>query len=198
MPLPPLTRRWSKRRFTADDGVAFDAFYRAHATRILRFFAHQTLDAEAALDLTAETFALAFEHRDRLRAESEREALSWVYGIAEHQLSRFKRRAATERRALDRLGIQAPRPDDEDYRRIEELAGSHDLRSAVATGVDSLPAEQRAAVQLRLVEELPYQEVAARLDISEQAARARVSRALRALAARPDTQAATTAGGDAS
>ena len=187
MPLPPFTRRWSRRRFTAADGVAFDAFYRAHATRILRFFACQTLDPDAALDLTAETFALAFEHRDRLRAESERQALSWVYGIAEHQLNRFKRRAATERRALDRLGIQAPRPDDEDYRRIEELAGLDELRSAVASGVDSLPAEQRVAVQLRLVDELPYREVAAQLDISEQAARARVSRALRTLAARSAT-----------
>ena len=197
MPLQPFSRRWSKRRLTAQDGVAFDEFYRAHATRILRFFARQTMDSEAAVDLTAETFALAFEHRDRLRAESERQAVGWLYGIAEHQLSRFKRRAATERRALDRLGIQAPRPDDEDYRRIEELAGLDELRSAVASGVDSLPAEQRVAVQLRLVEELPYQEVAARLDISEQAARARVSRALRSIAARLDTQTATTGRGDA-
>jgi RNA polymerase sigma factor (sigma-70 family) len=197
MSLPPLTPRWSKRRFTADDGVAFDAFYRAHATRILRFFARETMDPEAAVDLTAETFALAFEHRDRLRAESERQALSWVYGIAEHQLSRFRRRAATERRALDRLGVEAPRPDEEDYRRIEEAAGLDELRSAVASGVDSLSADQRVAVQLRLVEELPYQEVAARLDISEQAARARVSRALRALAAQLDTQTATTGRGDA-
>ena len=197
MPLPSFSRRWSKRHFTADDGIAFDAFYRAHASRILRFFARQTMDPEAAVDLTAETFALAFEHRDRLRAESERQALSWVYGIAEHQLNRFKRRAATERRALDRLGIEAPRPDDEDYRRIDELAGLDELRSAVAAGVDGLPAEQRVAVQLRLVEELPYQEVAARLDISEQAARARVSRALRSLAARLDAQPTTTGRGDA-
>jgi RNA polymerase sigma-70 factor (ECF subfamily) len=37
-------------------------------------------------------------------------------------------------------------------------------------------------VRLRVVDELPYPDVAARLGISEQAARARVSRALRALA----------------
>jgi RNA polymerase sigma-70 factor (ECF subfamily) len=41
--------------------------------------------------------------------------------------------------------------------------------------------EQREALQLRVVEETPYEEVARRLGVSEQAARARVSRGLRTL-----------------
>jgi len=45
-----------------------------------------------------------------------------------------------------------------------------------------LPAEQREALQLRVVDELDYPTVADRLGVSEVAARARVSRALRALA----------------
>jgi len=44
-----------------------------------------------------------------------------------------------------------------------------------------LNAGQRQAVQLRVVEERPYDEVALALGISEQTARARVSRGLRAL-----------------
>jgi RNA polymerase sigma-70 factor (ECF subfamily) len=47
--------------------------------------------------------------------------------------------------------------------------------------VSELSPAHRDALRLRIVEELPYPEVARRLEISEPAARARVSRALRAL-----------------
>ena len=47
----------------------------------------------------------------------------------------------------------------------------------------ALPADQRRAVELRVVEEeLSYAELASALDVSEPTARARVSRGLRALA----------------
>jgi DNA-directed RNA polymerase specialized sigma24 family protein len=42
---------------------AFTDFYTAHSRRLLVFFARRTFDVEAARDLTAETFAHAFEHR---------------------------------------------------------------------------------------------------------------------------------------
>ena len=45
----------------------------------------------------------------------------------------------------------------------------------------ALPAEQRRALELRIVHGLPYEAVAARLQCSQNAARLRVSRALRAL-----------------
>ena len=41
------------------DVEAFVALYREHAEALLVFFARRTLDAEAAADLTAETFAQA-------------------------------------------------------------------------------------------------------------------------------------------
>jgi RNA polymerase sigma-70 factor, ECF subfamily len=44
-----------------------------------------------------------------------------------------------------------------------------------------LPPDQRAALELRVVQQLDYDEVAGRLGISQNAARLRVSRALRSL-----------------
>lgn len=41
--------------------------------------------------------------------------------------------------------------DDDERRRIEDLAGLAELRSAIAGGLQTLPVEQRAAVQLRIV-----------------------------------------------
>ena len=69
--------------------------------------------------------------------------------------------------------------DDEDVARIEAV-GDGPAVSALA----SLPPEQRAAVEARVVEELEYADVAAALQCSEQVARKRVSRGLAALRAR--------------
>ena len=45
----------------------------------------------------------------------------------------------------------------------------------------ALPKDQRRALELRIVEQLDYEEVAGRLGCSQNAARLRVSRGLRAL-----------------
>ena len=55
---------------------------------------------------------------------------------------------------------------------------------ALHDAMASLPEDQRRAVELRVVEEHGYSEVATILGVSEQTARARVSRGLRALAQR--------------
>jgi RNA polymerase sigma factor (sigma-70 family) len=55
------------------------------------------------------------------------------------------------------------------------------VRLGLAAQLERLSEEQRDALQLRVVEEMPYEEVARRLGVSEPAARARVSRGLRSL-----------------
>ena len=52
---------------------------------------------------------------------------------------------------------------------------------AFETLIDPLPDTARAALQLRFVEDLPYDAIAERLDCSPEAARQRVSSALRSL-----------------
>ena len=118
-----------------------------------------------------------------IRADADALA-AWVFGIARNVLNEALRRGAAERRALRRAGVQSPVLDGEELVRIEELAALGELRAAVAGALADLAAEQRDAVRLRVVEELDYAAVAGRLGISEQAARARVSRGLRALAPR--------------
>ncbi len=65
---------------------------------------------------------------------------------------------------------------------IERRAGLDQLREALGRELSLLSKEQRDALRLRVVEEHSYVEVAERLGVSEQAACARVSRGLRALA----------------
>ena len=53
----------------------------------------------------------------------------------------------------------------------------------LAVELAKLTSDQRDALELRVVQELPYHEVARRLGTTEATARARVSRGLRALGA---------------
>lgn len=157
--------------------------YERHADELLGFFARRTLDPQVALDLTGETFAVAWSSRRRFRGRDEEAARAWLFGIARSLLHGYVRRGYAERRALRRLEVDAVRLSEESYARIEELAGSAALRQALAAELGRVPAGQRDALVLRVVHELPY-EVARRLGVSEQTARTRVSRGLRALHAR--------------
>lgn len=164
------------------DPESFGRFYSERSEDILRFFARRVYDAQVAMDLTAETFAQAFLARNRFRRGGEKEAVAWLYVIARRQLSRFYRRGQAERRALQRLGISAPELSAADQLEIAEMVDLPALRAAVQEGFAQLSSQQRDALRLRIVEERPYGEIAQSLGISEQAARARVSRGLRALA----------------
>ena len=139
-------------------------------------------DAETARDLTAETFAQALLSHRRFRGTTMAEADAWLYTIAKRRFSRYVRKGISERSAIQRLGIQLEPLDQDDVARIEELADVEGMRTSIADALASLSSGQRAAVEMRVVNELSYPEVARRLGISEQAARARVSRGLRILA----------------
>ena len=152
-----------------------------HAPGLLRFLTRRTMDAQIAVDLVGETFAVAFEQRGRFRGELDDQGQSWLFGIANNLLHGYFRRGRVEQRAMRRLGVGATHVPDEQIELIEQLAGSAALRTEVAGAVAELGSDQRDALRLRVVEELPYPEVAERLEVTEQVARARVSRALRKL-----------------
>jgi RNA polymerase sigma-70 factor, ECF subfamily len=157
------------------------AMYRRHAGELLRFLARRTFDPDAAMDLLGETFAVAFEDRGQYRGDEQETARAWLFAIARRRLLDFHRSARIERRALARLGVERRALTDSEYDRIEELAVTQALRSAIGEQLERLSGPDRELLRLRVVDECPYVDVARALGISEQAARARASRALRAL-----------------
>jgi RNA polymerase sigma factor (sigma-70 family) len=162
---------------------AFIDLYERDAETVLVFLARRTLDVEVALDLTAETFAQAWRGWSGVRTDSREEVRGWLFTIARRQLGHYLRRGRVERRALQRLELAVPVVHEDDLAEIERAAGLSALRSTLAVELSKLSGDQRDALRLRIVQELPYEEVARRLGTSEPTARARVSRGLRALAA---------------
>ena len=164
-------------RDAGEDPSAFSELYSRHVEAVYRWFRRRL--EWAASDLAAETFARAWLSRGRFRDERDGSVLPWLLGIAANVLADTIRRDRIETRARERLGLPLDLASEDGYTAVEERLSP---RSALKRGLGSLPAHERDALELRVVDELPYAQVAKRLAIRPAAARLRVSRALRRLA----------------
>jgi RNA polymerase sigma factor (sigma-70 family) len=163
---------------TPDD---FVRLYRRQAQSLLLFFQRRVHEPELARDLLAETFEAAIAGGPGFRGSTEEELSGWLWSIARNMLAEQRRRERGESGRRRRLARARVGLSDREIERVEELAGIADLREAVAQRLAMLPEEQREAVRLRVLEDMPYNEIAARMQISPDTARARVSRGLRTL-----------------
>ena len=166
-------------REARDDPEAFAQLYRRHAGAVHSWLAART-PARIAVELTAETFAQAAVSLVRFRDHAGGSARPWLYGIARNLLRRYVERERIETRARQKLGVETRTYDE--FERAEERAFAQQLRPRLGPALAALPAAQRDAVRLHVVDELPYATVASRLGCSELAARLRVMRGLKQLA----------------
>jgi RNA polymerase sigma-70 factor (ECF subfamily) len=159
----------------AGGSLEFALFYRRHAEAVLAYFARRVHHAEAAADLTAETFAAAVVARERFRPERG-PAAAWLYGIAAHKLFDYQRRGRLEDRARRRLGMTRRAVSADDVVEIEALSAQ-----VVAEMLAPLPADQREAVAAHVIDDASYDELARSAGVTTSAIRHRVSRGLRTL-----------------
>ena len=158
------------------DPAAFRALYERYATRIHGFHRTRTGSDDAALDLTAETFAQAWEHRADFTDLRDGTCGPWLFGIARNLLLRAARDRRLAHEASERLRLTTPQADV--VPGPEWVLG---LDAAVETALAELPVAQRVAVARRVLQDRSYPEIAAELDCSPVAARIRVSRGLATL-----------------
>jgi RNA polymerase sigma factor (sigma-70 family) len=166
---------------SAREPAAFGVFYRRNLPAIVAYFVKHTGDPELAADLTAETFAAALEGSRRYRPGPE-PAAAWLLAIARRKLIDSYRRGSVEERSRRKLGMQPIQFEGDEAERVEALADAGRVRLGALLA--ELPAEQRAAIEARVIEERDYLDVARQLRCSEQVARKRVSRGLARLRAK--------------
>jgi RNA polymerase sigma-70 factor (ECF subfamily) len=167
------------RRARQDPEVLAELYLR-YRTPLYAWF-RSRLPESAASELTAELFAQVALSLKRFRDEAGGSAGPWLYGIARNLVRRYHERGRIDEAARRRLGMPI-RSYELDFERIEERLAAGELRRELASALESLPEQQRDALQLRVVEELPYEQVAVELGCTETAARLRVMRALGRLA----------------
>jgi RNA polymerase sigma factor (sigma-70 family) len=156
--------------------ASFRELYERYADGVHGFHLRRTRDADAAHDLTAETFAQAWLSRQRFRDEADGSAGPWLFAIARHVLLASVRRQTLERSACERLGV-FERLDREPV----EVEPAESWLEGLDEALDELPQSQREAIRLRVLADLDYDGVAKALGTTPRAARVRVSRGLAAL-----------------
>jgi RNA polymerase sigma-70 factor (ECF subfamily) len=166
-------------RAAVRDHDAFAELYRRHAQSVNSWLRARSGDRIAS-ELTAETFAQAALSLRRFRDEAGGSALPWLLGIARNLLRRSFERERVEAGARRRLGMPL-RSYEVDMSALDDRADAERLAPTLASALARLPRTQRDALELRVVRDLAYDEVAAQLGCTAVAARIRVMRALASL-----------------
>jgi len=132
----------------------------------IRGYIARRLGAEAAADLTAETFMRAFDSRKRYDL-TRPDALPWLYGIASHVL---RRHARDEQRRLRAYARVATEP--------QQTARDGELVDAdIAAALAAIRPAEREVLFLYAWADLGYEEIAHALDIPVGTVRSRLARA---------------------
>ncbi|WP_262703426.1 MULTISPECIES: SigE family RNA polymerase sigma factor [Streptomyces] len=145
----------------------FDQFYTVTAKRLVAAVYAATGDLAEAEDAVQEAYARAWQRWDRLTAEGD--PTPWVRTVALRLAVSSWRRARNRMRAHFRHG---PPPD------LPDLAPD---RVALVDALRGLKPEQRTAVVLHHLLDLPIEQVARETGVSPGAVRTRLSRARKAL-----------------
>ncbi|HMD71868.1 MAG TPA: RNA polymerase sigma factor [Bryobacteraceae bacterium] len=156
-------------RFAAGDLDAFETVFRQSQREVYGWIVRIVRDSAAAEDLTIETFWRIYRWRHRF--DPTRPFGPWARRIATHA-------------AIDHLRPAhpvVPLPLNIPAGRTEDPVWQREVRECVAGAFRTLPAQLEAAATLALIEECPYEEIAAALGISVGTVKSRIFRAVRML-----------------
>jgi RNA polymerase sigma-70 factor (ECF subfamily) len=150
----------------------FEALFRAHYPEIVRYLAVRLGSRDDALDLASEVFAEAWRRVPGLQWRG-RPVRAWLYRVAGNMASdELKRRRRLQPLPADERAA----PDDVD------------TRLALNVALRSLAPEHQLVVHLRLVEGLPFDEVARVMNRSVGACQMLMLRAARSLRAKLEAE----------
>jgi RNA polymerase sigma factor (sigma-70 family) len=151
----------------------FTVLFRRHAPHIQRYVVRR-LGQDAADDIVAETFLLAFRQRD-CYDQTRADARPWLYGIATNLIGRHRRTEIRMYRALARTGadpVMEPFTD-----RVDDRVSASTASRRLAAALARLPEEFRDTLLLVAWGDLSYAEVATALEVPVGTVRSRMSRA---------------------
>jgi|SRR6516164_3634291 len=155
----------------------FTELFRRHAPYIQRYVVRR-LGQDAADDIVAETFLLAFRQRDSYD-QTRSDARPWLYGIATNLIGHHRRAEIRLYRALARTGAD---PVTESFTdRIDDRVSASTASRRLAAALARLSAELRDTLLLVAWGDLSYEETATALGVPVGTVRSRISRARSAL-----------------
>ena len=158
-----------------DEPDTFAVLFNRYADDIHRYAARR-LGTEAADDLMAETFVIAFQQRRRYDV-SRPQARPWLYGIVTNLVGQHRRAEARRLRALSRAATASPAEGEPLADRVAAKVSAEGSRGQLAGALAALPARHRDVLLLIAWGDLDYAEAAEALGVPVGTVRSRLHRA---------------------
>jgi RNA polymerase sigma factor (sigma-70 family) len=154
--------------------VSFGELFDRHATTLFRYFVRR-VGPDDADSLLGELFRIAFEKRagfDTGRAE----ARPWLYGIASNLLARHRQGEARRLDATARL-VNTSITASDLFSEVDARLDASRRWTEVAAAIATLPQGERDTHLLFAWEGMPYDQIAAALEVPVGTVRSRLNRA---------------------
>jgi RNA polymerase sigma factor (sigma-70 family) len=156
------------------DKAAFGRLVKLNQSRLLRMVVGMTGDLDAAMDIVQESFIRAYRALDRF--EEGQPFYPWLSTIATRLTLNHFKKASRQSSLDDEIQERA----DESPDPLQKLQMAENEKRFM-TAVQTLPEQYRTVFILRTFEQLSYEDIAARLDISVGTVDSRLYRARRLL-----------------
>ena len=169
----------------AAEESAYEILIHRFERSVFNLVARLTDDPSDTVDIVQEVFLKVFRNVGHFRGESSLK--TWVYRIAVNEARNHHRWFGRHRRR--EVTIEAPLGEDQGYvdwmtdpgRSPLDLALDHEQRTLIEEALSEVNATFRAALVLREIEGMSYEEIAAVLEISLGTVKSRIVRGREAL-----------------
>ena len=149
----------------------FSTLYKKYAPEVFRFALYLSGDSSQAEDITSETFVRAWTSPEPIESATVKGYLLTIArNLFLHGLRRKSRQVP--------LQMELPDPQASPYLQAEQ---KEEFRALLA-GLQELPEIDRAALLMRALDGMPYEEISRTLGISLSSAKVKIHRARLALA----------------
>lgn len=158
---------------------AFNVLYNRYFQRVYHFAYTRIRNAADAEEAAQETFTAVFRSVDAYRGQSS--LLSWIYGIAKNTVNNQIRRARALEQRLERAQDDLVRDAESALETCtpEERLDLRRCADAIDAALSSVTSWQAEVFALRHFEDLPIQEIADRMNRSNDAIRSSLYRVKR-------------------
>jgi len=161
------------------DESAFNSLYDRYFQRVYNFSYARVRNAADAEEAVQETFTAVYRSADAYRGQSS--LLSWIYGIAKNTVNNHIRRSRAQEQRVERATEDLVRDAGQAIETFnpEERLDLERCARAIDGALSSVTAWQAEVFVLRHFEDLPIQEIADRMQRSNDAIRSSLYRVKR-------------------
>lgn len=165
---------------TAGDEVACTRLVTDYQRMVFQLGLHLLGDAQEAMDLSQEVFLRVFRTLAQFRGQSS--LRTWIYRIALNQASNrqrwWRRRFRSHQVALDEhVDLHGDLSESRTFAMPDRVLQQSETADRVWRALSGLPFDQKAAIVLREIDGLSYDEIAESLGIAVGTVKSRLARA---------------------